>query len=60
MSDDLRAVARRRLGLVALVYLVITAALVVVNVATRGPTWWYFAAAGVGTAIVMQALRLRR
>jgi hypothetical protein len=60
LTEDLRAVARRRLGRFALFYLALTAALVVVNVATHGPTWWYFAAAGVGTALAMRALQLRR
>ncbi len=60
MSDDLRALARKRLGLFALFYLAVTAVLVGINVATHGPTWWYFAAAGVGTALAMRALQLRR
>ncbi len=60
MTDDLRTLARKRLGLFALFYLAVTAVLVVVNVATHGPTWWYFAAAGVGTALAMRALQLRR
>jgi hypothetical protein len=51
--------ARRRLARIALGYAAATAVLVAVNVATHGPTWWYFAAAGVALAIVMQALRLR-
>jgi peptidoglycan/LPS O-acetylase OafA/YrhL len=57
---ELRALARRRLARIAIGYLVVTAVLVVVNVATHGPTWWYFAAGGVALAIAMQALRLRR
>lgn len=60
MTDELRAVARKRLGLFALLYVLVTAALVVVNVETHGPTWWYFAAAGVGAALGMRALQLRR
>jgi hypothetical protein len=56
----LRAIARRRLRNIALGYGVATAVLLAVNVATHGPSWWYFAAGGVGFAIVMQALRLRR
>jgi hypothetical protein len=60
LTEELRALARRRLGRFALFYLAVTAALVVVNVATHGPTWWYFAAAGVGTALAMRALQLRR
>lgn len=60
MTDELRAIARKRLGRFALFYLAVTAALVVVNVTTHGPTWWYFAAAGVGTALAMRALQLRR
>jgi presenilin-like A22 family membrane protease len=59
-DGDLRALARRRVARIAVGYAVVTAALVAVNVVTRGPTWWYFAAAGVGLAIGMQALRLRR
>jgi hypothetical protein len=59
MSEELRALARRRLARIAMVYAAATAVLVVVNVATHGPTWWYFAAGGVAMAIVMQALRLR-
>jgi hypothetical protein len=55
----LRTVARRRLAWIAAVYAVATGVLVVVNLATQGPTWWYFAAGGVAVAIVMQALRLR-
>jgi hypothetical protein len=57
--EELRALARRRLARIAVVYAAATAVLVVVNVATRGPTWWYFAAGGVAMAILMQALRLR-
>lgn len=60
MSDDLRALARKRLGLFALFYFAVTAVLVVVNVMTHGPTWWYFAAAGVGAALGMRALQLRK
>ena len=60
MTDDLRALARRRLGRFALFYLAVTAVLVVVNVLTHGPMWWYFAAAGVGTALALRALQLRR
>jgi hypothetical protein len=56
---ELRAIARRRLALIAVIYGAATAVLVAVNVATHGPTWWYFAAGGLGMAIVMQALRLR-
>lgn len=59
MTQELRALARRRLAFVAAVYAVATAVMVVVNVKTGGPTWWYFAAGGVALAIVMQALRLR-
>jgi hypothetical protein len=55
----LRAIARRRLGRIAFGYGAATAVLLAVNVATHGPSWWYFAAGGVGFAIVMQALRLR-
>jgi hypothetical protein len=54
-----RAVARRRLAWIAVGYAAATAVLVAVNLATNGPTWWYFAAGGVAVAIVMQALRLR-
>ncbi len=57
---ELRALARRRLGRIAIAYFVVTAVVLAINVATRGPTWWYFAAGGVAFAIVMQALRLRR
>jgi len=60
LTDDLRALARRRLGRFALFYFAVTAVLVVVNVTTHGPTWWYFAAAGVGTALGLRALQLRR
>ena len=60
MSDELRALARKRLGRFALLYAGVTAVLVVVNVVTHGPTWWYFAAAGVGTALAMRVLQLRR
>ncbi|HEX8790262.1 MAG TPA: 2TM domain-containing protein [Polyangiaceae bacterium] len=60
MTADLRSVARKRLGLFALFYFAVTAVLVVVNVVTHGPTWWYFAAAGVGTALGFRALQLRR
>lgn len=60
MTEDPRALARKRLGLFALFYLVVTGVLVVVNVMTHGPTWWYFAAAGVGTALAMRAVQLRR
>jgi hypothetical protein len=59
MSEELRAIARRRLAWIAGVYAAATAVLVVINVTTHGPTWWYFAAGGVALAIVMQALRLR-
>jgi hypothetical protein len=59
LTDQLRALARKRLGRFALFYLVATAVLVVVNVKTHGPTWWYFAAAGVGMALAMRALQLR-
>jgi hypothetical protein len=55
-----RQIARRRLTRVAVGYAVATAVLVVVNVVTHGPSWWYFAAAGLGTALGMQALSLRR
>jgi len=55
----LRAIARKRLRHIAVGYAVATAVLLAVNVATHGPSWWYFAAGGVGFAIVMQALRLR-
>jgi len=58
-AGALRAIARRRLGRIAVGYGVATAVLLAVNVATHGPSWWYFAAGGVGFAIVMQALRLR-
>jgi hypothetical protein len=60
LTDELRTLARKRLARFALFYLVVTALLVVVNVATHGPVWWYFAAAGVGTALGMRALQLRR
>jgi hypothetical protein len=60
LSEEPRAIARRRLGLIAAAYAVVTTVLVALNVATHGPTWWYFAAAGVGLSIGMQALRLRR
>lgn len=60
MTDDLRALARKRLALFAIFYFVVTAVLVAVNLATNGPTWWYFAAAGVGAAFAMRALQLRR
>jgi hypothetical protein len=53
-------VARRRLGRIAVGYAVVTAVLVVLNVVTHGPSWWYFAAAGLGAAIGLQALSLRR
>ena len=59
MTAELRALARKRLARVGAFYAAVTAVLVVVNVVTHGPTWWYFAAAGGGTAIGMQALRLR-
>jgi hypothetical protein len=58
--NEARAMARKRLGRIAAVYAALTAAMVVMNLVTHGPTWWYFAAAGLGFAIVMQALRLRR
>ena len=57
---DHRATARRRLARIAVVYAIATAALIVLNVKNGGPTWWYFAAAGLGFAIVLQGLRLRR
>jgi hypothetical protein len=60
LSESPRAVARRRLARIAIVYAALTAVMVVANVATHGPAWWYFAAAGFALAIVMQALRLRR
>jgi hypothetical protein len=60
LTDELRALARKRLGRFALSYLAVTGVLVIVNVATHGPTWWYFAAAGVGTALALRALQLRR
>ena len=59
MSESPRALARRRLGRIAVVYAALTTVMVVVNVATHGPSWWYFAAGGFALAILMQALRLR-
>lgn len=55
-----RALAQGRLSRIAVVYALMTAVMVVVNVATHGPSWWYFAAAGFGFAIAMQWMRLRR
>jgi hypothetical protein len=55
-----RALARKRLARIAVVYGIATALLVVLNVKNGGPSWWYFAAAGLGFAIVLQALRLGR
>lgn len=60
MTGELRAIARKRLARFAFFYLAVTAVLVVVNLETHGPMWWYFAAAGVGTALAMRALQLRR
>jgi len=55
-----RALARRRMARIAVVYALLTAGMVIVNVATHGPSWWYFAAAGFGFAIAMQWMRVRR
>jgi Na+-translocating ferredoxin:NAD+ oxidoreductase RnfD subunit len=59
-GESPRAVARGRLARIAIVYAALTAVMIAVNVATHGPTWWYFAAAGFAFAFAMQALRLRR
>jgi hypothetical protein len=55
-----RVLAKRRLARIAAVYAVLTAVMVVVNVQTHGPSWWYFAAGGFALALLLQALRLRR
>lgn len=60
MTAELRALARRRLRRFALFYFLATAVLVVVNLTTHGPLWWYFAAAGVGAALAMRVLQLHR
>jgi hypothetical protein len=54
-----RALARRRLARIAVAYALAATVTVVVNAVLHGPTWWYFAAAGFGAALGMQALRLR-
>jgi hypothetical protein len=54
-----RQLARRRLARIALGYFAAVAVIVAVNVLTHGPTWWYFAAAGVGAGLGLHALALR-
>ena len=60
MSAGLAPAARKALTRIAAIYAAVTAPLLAVNVLTRGPTWWYFAAGGVAVAIGMHAMRMRR
>jgi len=60
LTPQERVVARRRLARIAAVFAVVTGALVVVNVRTHGPSWWYWAAGGLALALVMHGLQLRR
>lgn len=55
-----RVLLKRRIARLAVAYVVVTAALVAFNVATSGPSWWYFAAGGFGFALLMHALRVWR
>jgi hypothetical protein len=53
-----RAWQKRKLARAAAIYVVLTAFLLFINLRSGGPSWWYWAAAGWGLAIAVQAIRV--